>query len=130
MDKEQFVTIYGKIYAANFSSHLAENIFRSFDHNRDGYVSFKELMITLSVTTEGTTREKLEWLFRVYDFDGNGKITMDEACHMAKCMSQSSAVKQSHKDAERSEEEKDMYFYNMFESIDSDGNGSWSLEEF
>merc|ERR1739838_762783 len=121
MDKEQFVTIYGKIYAANFSSHLAENIFRSFDHNRDGYVSFKELMITLSVTTEGTTQDKLEWLFKVYDFDGNGIITMDEACHMAKCMQ--TAVKQPDEMEEKSEEEQQMYIHNMFESIDVDGNG-------
>ena len=31
----------------------AEHIFRMFDHNHDGEVSFKELMSTLSLTTRG-----------------------------------------------------------------------------
>ena len=53
LNKEQFNKLYTKIYSSTFANRFADIIFRSFDHNHDGVVSFKELMLTLSLTTTG-----------------------------------------------------------------------------
>ncbi len=69
LGKEKFREIFGKTYECEY---LSEYIFGKFDRNHDGHVSFKELMLTLSVTMRGSNREKLEWAFDIYDVDGNG----------------------------------------------------------
>jgi len=122
MNEEQFHEIYGNLFSCEFS--IAGHIFRSFDHNNDGVISFRELMITLSMTTEGSNEEKLEWLFNVYDFDGNGKISEEEVHHMANVIQDSMRQEENH--GETSEE----YISLIFDAVDDDGNGYWTLDEF
>ncbi len=69
LGKEKFSEIFGKVYE---SEYLSEHIFGKFDRDHDGHVSFKELMLALSVTMRGSNREKLEWAFDIYNVDGNG----------------------------------------------------------
>ena len=142
LNKEQFHEIYSTIYSTSFANHFAEHIFRSFDHNQDGYVSFKELILTLSVAISGTPREKLEWSFNVYDLDGDGRITLDEVFHVVKCMSTANNRRRNifsgngttdsgnssslNTDAQLSTEEVEK----MFKIVDKDSSGYWSLDEF
>lgn len=132
LDIKRFHELYGRIYRTNFSNHLAEHIFNSLDQDNDGYVSFKELMSAISVTTHGTPHAKLEWLFNVYDLDGNGVISLDEVKHMIKCMLALShrrpavvTCTTNHGETVTSEQIEE-----MFKVIDLDCNGYWSLEEF
>ena len=69
MDKQNFYDLFGKISNASQRS-AADHIFRLFDHNHDNKVDFTELMSTLSVTTTGTVKEKMEWIFDIYDING------------------------------------------------------------
>merc|ERR1712183_732399 len=136
MNEEQFFKIYGDLFASE--ANMGENIFRSFDLNRDGSISFRELMMTLSLTTVGTKEEKLEWLFNVYDFDGNGKITVDEVRALADTFSTvlkrqsmrrlSCDVHHCEHDSDSDEEED--FISCMFDDVDGDHNGYWTLEEF
>jgi len=143
LNKDQFHEIYSTIYSTSFANHFAEHIFKSFDHNQDGYVSFKELILTLSVAISGTPREKLEWSFNVYDLDGDGRITLDEVFHVVKCMSSatnrrrrnmfsgsgntvSGSSSSLNSDAHLNSEE----VANMFKIVDKDSSGYWSLDEF
>ena len=131
VDVQQFNQLYGKLYKTNFSNHLAEHIFNSLDDDKNGYISFKELMSSLSVTSHGTLRGKLEWLFRVYDLDQDGEITLEEVNHMVECMQPVSnrrpPVLSSHRGcgAASNQEVRD-----MFQTVDLDSNGSWSMDEF
>lgn len=120
MNETQFFQIYGNLFSSE--NTIAKNIFRSFDHNNDGFISFKELMITLSMTTAGSNDEKLEWLFSVYDYDGNGQISIDEVQQMAKLIHSSMQVDGHENDAE--------YLSFIFDVVDDDGNGYWTKEEF
>merc|ERR1712168_25746 len=98
-----------------------------FDHNHDGEVSFKELMSTLSLTTRGSIRDKLEWVFDIYDVDGNGYITLEEISDVVKSM----------QDAKKADNEAGKKGYlsttkvaAVFMAADNDNDGYLTVDEF
>ncbi len=54
---------------------LVEKIFKFYDRNGDGYVSFSEYIKGLSVLTKGTQAEKITHIFKAYDVDDDGFIS-------------------------------------------------------
>merc|ERR1740124_1949416 len=68
-----FATMTGVDQDEEIGSH----IFRSFDTNKDELISFEELMCNFSVTGRGSTKEKLEWTFNMYDVDNDGTVTVE-----------------------------------------------------
>ena len=132
LNVEQFNKLYGQLYNTNFSNHLAEHIFNSLDEDRNGFISFKDLISFLSVTAHGSLKSKLESLFKVYDLNHDGVITLDEVSHMLKCMqpmtNRRPAVQSSHR--RRGERVLSQEVRDMFEKVDLDSNGSWSMDEF
>ena len=57
------------------SYDVARMLFRGFDANDDGVVTFHELVRGLSAMTRGTNEERLHFAFRMYDEDRNGFLT-------------------------------------------------------
>lgn len=57
---------------------IVDNIFRLFDTEGKGMVAFRELLMTFTMSMEGSPRDKLHWIFRLYDKDGNEEIDEDE----------------------------------------------------
>ena len=133
MDKIQFHQLYGELFPSDVI--LANNIFKSFDHDGNGSISFKELMITFSLTTVGSEEEKLKWLFSVYDRDRNGKITQDEVRHIAHLMMKTSHGSEHSEhycpvDHTEDDDEDEDHISCIFHNIDADQNGYWTLDEF
>merc|ERR1712150_11961 len=87
LNKEQFNDLYGKIYISPSSNQQkTDHIFRTLDRNHDKTVCFKELMAALSLSKRGPMRQKIEWLFDIYDVDGNGRITLTELTDVVRSM--------------------------------------------
>ena len=55
---------------SSFQSFFSERFFSMFDTDGDGSINMKELVNGLQILTKGTESEKLKFLFKVYDIDG------------------------------------------------------------
>eukprot|EP01060_Flectonema_neradi_P003572 TRINITY_DN12310_c1_g1_i1.p1 TRINITY_DN12310_c1_g1~~TRINITY_DN12310_c1_g1_i1.p1 ORF type:complete len:194 (+),score=9.36 TRINITY_DN12310_c1_g1_i1:42-623(+) len=51
---------------------ISDMVFRMFDSNNDGYISFTEFIHSMSIMTRGTSNEKLEFAFKLYDHGPHG----------------------------------------------------------
>lgn len=55
---------------------ISEQLFHSFDKNKDGSLSFHEIAVGLSVLLGGSFDDRLVLAFRSYDLDNNGKLPL------------------------------------------------------
>lgn len=71
-------------------SLFCERLFYLFDENKKEVIGFPEFIKGLSVLcTRGTLDEKIQFTFRIYDRNSDGKITQDELSDvLTDCMKQ------------------------------------------
>lgn len=55
-------------------THKATRIY----YFQDGHIDFREFMIVLYIMSNGTPEENLKQIFRVFDINNDGKITLKE----------------------------------------------------
>lgn len=69
---------YAKLFPLGDSAKYAQIVFNTFDKDKDGVVTFADLLIGLATIVKGTTDEKLSWIFRFYDLNDDGCISKHE----------------------------------------------------
>ncbi|CAF3478476.1 unnamed protein product [Rotaria sordida] len=79
MNKRQFQLYYTKLKNNPKLEQITDHIFRAFDKDRSGTVDFSEFLIAYIATSTGTTREKFEYAFEVFDINADDKIKQKEA---------------------------------------------------
>ncbi|XP_019643489.1 PREDICTED: calcium-binding protein NCS-1-like isoform X4 [Branchiostoma belcheri] len=84
--KEEFTAIYQQFFPHGDASKFANFVFNVFDINKDGYITFKEFICALSITSRGTLDEKLDWAFNLYDLDNDGYITKQEMLNIVEAI--------------------------------------------
>ncbi|KAK3096115.1 hypothetical protein FSP39_023390 [Pinctada imbricata] len=78
VSEETFKEIYAQFFPQGDSSAYAHYVFNTFDHDRNGSISFEEFVMGLSILSRGSLQERLQWTFSLYDINGDGFITKDE----------------------------------------------------
>ena len=48
------------------------------DQDMDGSVTFEEYLVVMSMLSRGSLDEKLQWVFNLYDSNGDGQLTTDK----------------------------------------------------
>ncbi|XP_067138687.1 A-type potassium channel modulatory protein KCNIP1-like isoform X1 [Centruroides vittatus] len=74
--------IYAQFFPQGDASQYAHYVFKAFDQDRNGTITFQDFVVGLSTLLRGTTVEKLQWVFHLYDLDGDGTITKEEMAHI------------------------------------------------
>ncbi len=92
----------------------------------DDRITFREFIAGLSSMTTGSPEEKLEWLFRLYDQDGNGVLDQKEVQLLCRGVLRAATDSQTQwsEDDIRAKAEK------LFAEMDTDKNGTVDKKEF
>ncbi len=101
---------------------LAERLFCYMDKDSSGTLSLHEFINGLEVVVNGSQEEKMEFLFKVFDVDGDGYIDNDELRIMLKCCLEDSPSLDTN-------ETIDDLTAILFKRVDVDSSGQISLNE-
>ncbi|VEU22342.1 DEKNAAC103356 [Brettanomyces naardenensis] len=78
LTKEDFIKIHRQFYPFGDPTDFATFAFEAIDVNSQGYIDFKDFIISLSIASRGSMPEKLKWTFKMYDRDKDGFISYDD----------------------------------------------------
>ncbi|XP_077420826.1 guanylyl cyclase-activating protein 2-like [Vanacampus margaritifer] len=121
---------FKKIFRVNSESSeeesaYMENVFRSFDTNKDGKIDFMEYVAAVHLVLRGKLEDKLKWSFKVFDRDGNGCLDREEVRHIVKIIYKLN--KNTHPGAPENIED---ICDRIFMQVDKNKDSQISLEEF
>ena len=62
---DTFIEIYMRYFPSDGNpEEFLSHVFRTFDSDNSGSIDFKEFLMIINVTSEGTPEEKFKWAFR------------------------------------------------------------------
>jgi Ca2+-binding EF-hand superfamily protein len=56
---------------------LSDRLFNAFDATHSGMIDYESFVTSLALFVRGDLHERLDFLFRIYDIDQNGRITRE-----------------------------------------------------
>jgi len=116
---KQFVNLFKTFFPGRNSDQFCEHVFRTFNTSRSGELSFREFLIAIYVTSQGSQEEKLRWTFRLYDINGDGILTFEEVLEVLEASTDLRGGDQYRKFPEE-----------LFMDLDSDGIGGLTEGQF
>ena len=102
---------------------MAESLFRVFDEDKSGELSFYEFLQANNAAKLNTPEDKLNWIFTAFDTDGGGSIDVDEIRDIVIGLFRLAGI----------EEDEDLItacLADIRDAVDGDGDGDISKEEF
>ncbi|KOC68308.1 Kv channel-interacting protein 4 [Habropoda laboriosa] len=115
---------YAKLFPLGDPAKYTQIVFNTFDKDRDGIVSFGDLLTEISLIANGDVDEKLSWIFRFYDLNGDGYITRKEMLVII------SAIYEMLHNGQTIQRMVNRHVDKVFEKMDVDKDGVISQEEF
>ncbi|XP_073998725.1 A-type potassium channel modulatory protein KCNIP1 isoform X6 [Rhodnius prolixus] len=127
VQEDAFRDIYSKFFPHGNATLYAHYVFKAFDVNCNGAISFRDLLVTLSTLLRGSIYEKLRWAFKLYDINGDGCITRSELGEIVIAVHELMGRRSHHAEDERkAREQLDL----VFRKLDINQDGVITLEEF
>ncbi|BES91416.1 NADHypothetical protein oxidase [Nesidiocoris tenuis] len=100
---------------------FTERVFQIFDKDNSGSISLQEFLDSMHQFAGQTPDDKIKFLFRVYDLDGDGLIQHKELQHVMRACMEENGMRFS-------EEQIEDLTMAMFEDADSDNRGAITYE--
>lgn len=96
LTKADFINFYKKLIKGDHADEdqLCSIIFDVYDSDANGSIDFSEFLIAFWVRAKGDIKEKLAWLFDVYDYDNSNYITSWELVKMLKLLFNIKGIKE------------------------------------
>ena len=126
MNKNEF-TKFAKIAWKNSSkinmTVMSEHIFRMYDTDMDGFVTFIEFMVVYNLMINGNAEDNLGKIFQIFDVNNDGSISLEEMNVLVKNISvlveNQDGIDKTKECAKRA-----------FKEMDKDKNGVVTRDEF
>ncbi|XP_014612742.1 PREDICTED: hippocalcin-like protein 1 [Polistes canadensis] len=115
---------YAKLFPLGDSAKYAQMVFNNFDTNKDGIVTFGDLLLGIATIVKGTNDEKLKWIFQFYDLNGDGCISKNEMTTTI------SAIYEMINNDQTVWNMVNNHVDKLFEKMDINKDGMISIEEF
>jgi len=124
IDRTAFVQKYNFIFSNSASEGTAftDHVFRLFDINQDGLLNFREFVVGLSLSYRASIEDKLFWIFKLYDINHSGDITIEEMTNIMECLYSFSL--KFNKDIAKTNSK------DVFMKLDADYDGKVTWKEF
>ncbi|CAG7681497.1 unnamed protein product [Allacma fusca] len=78
VDEDAFKDIFAQFFPQGDATQYAHYVFNTIKQNSSGQISFEEFLGILSKVSRGTMQDKMQWIFGLYDLNGDGHITKTE----------------------------------------------------
>ena len=78
LSPQKFTELCRKVFGSDQADALQEKAFGRFDKHNDGNVNFRDFLMVVHLTSNGSAEDKLRTMFSLYDVDGNGSIEASE----------------------------------------------------
>ncbi|CAK8697989.1 neuronal calcium sensor 1-like [Clavelina lepadiformis] len=127
LKKEEFQHVYKQFFPDGDPSKFANFVFNVFDSDKDGFITFKEFISALSVTSRGNLDEKLDWAFNLYDLDHDGFITRQEMLNIVEAIY---AMVGNSMDLPEDENTPEKRVNKIFAQMDQNNDGKLTKDEF
>jgi Ca2+-binding EF-hand superfamily protein len=77
--KEDFFKLYKELYPHKENTKdFLELIFDAFDKDKNGFITFPEFLIAVSLSGQNDPEKKLRLAFSIYDYNNNGLLEKEE----------------------------------------------------
>ena len=76
IEKSEYINMIQECYGNTYG--LEKYVFETYDRNGDGFVDFSEFLKVIYILSNDSPKEKLQLIFRVFDADKNGTISLSE----------------------------------------------------
>jgi len=124
MTKVQFLEVAkDKVQDKQGGALFAESLFRVFDEDGNGKMNFYEFSLAINCKNFTEPKEKLTWIFNVFDADGGGVIDLDEIIKLVIGLVHMS-------DVEADREVLLACVQDILEAVDENNDGEISRAEF
>lgn len=74
LSEDEFAKVFKQFFPFGEPHDYCHYLFRIFDTDNSKYIDFKEFIIALSLTARGDLNQKVDFTFRLYDLDRDGKV--------------------------------------------------------
>ncbi|XP_065165376.1 calsenilin-like [Atheta coriaria] len=78
VDEQSFKHIFSQFFPLGDANNYAHYVFNTMKQKNSEKINFENFLDILSKVSRGSTQEKLQWVFGLYDLDGDGLISKTE----------------------------------------------------